>query len=73
VIPLAALIVDESLLTGADRNSLGIVLIGIVLFNFLVNYLIFNLQILKEIYIRVRRIWLKRIPKSVVIKANQEN
>ncbi len=46
VIPLAALIVDESILGPNQRILLGYVLIGILLLNLGVNYLIFILHLL---------------------------
>ena len=41
VIPMCALIVDETILDGPARHNLGYVLIGILLLNLAINYLIF--------------------------------
>jgi hypothetical protein len=49
VIPLAAIIVDESILNASSRVNLGYVLIGILLLNLGVNYLIFMFHLLNQI------------------------
>jgi hypothetical protein len=49
VIPLAAIIVDESILDASSRVNLGYVLIGILLLNLGVNYLIFMFHLLNQI------------------------
>jgi hypothetical protein len=49
VIPLAAIIVDEAILDAPSRVNLGYVLIGILVVNLGVNYLIFMLHLLYQI------------------------
>ena len=46
IIPLAAIIVDEAILDAPSRVNLGYVLIGILLVNLGVNYLIFMFHLL---------------------------
>jgi hypothetical protein len=54
VIPLAAIIVDESILDASSRVNLGYVLIGILLLNLGVNYIIFMFHLLYQICKKLR-------------------
>jgi hypothetical protein len=49
VIPLAAIILDEAILDAPSRINLGYVLIGILVVNLGVNYLIFIIHLLYQI------------------------
>jgi len=64
VIPLAAIIVDESILDAPSRVNLGYVLIGILLLNLGVNYLIFMLHLLYQIYKKLKKFYKKRCQKK---------
>ena len=50
VIPMCALIVDETLLDGPGRHNLGYVLIGILILNLAINYLMLILDIIKILW-----------------------
>ena len=70
VIPLAAIIVDESILDAHSRLNLGYVLIGILVLNLGVNYLIFMLHLLYQIFIKLKKFLKKRCQKKKSKKAD---
>jgi hypothetical protein len=60
IIPLASIVVDEAILDAPSRVNLGYVLIGILLVNLGVNYLIFMFHLLYQIYKTLKKFYLKR-------------
>jgi len=56
LIPMCALIVDESILDGPARHNLGYVLIGILLLNLFINYLLFLIDLIRAIITKIKSI-----------------
>ena len=57
LIPMCALLVDEDILDGSLRQKIGYVLIGILLTNIVINYLIFLVNLIKELWQKLKIIW----------------
>lgn len=57
LIPICGLLVDENILDGPSRHNLGYGMIGIILFNILVNYLIFLINLIKELWRHLKNLW----------------
>jgi hypothetical protein len=64
VIPLAAIIVDEAIIDAPSRVNLGYFLIGILLVNLGINYIIFMFHLLYQIYKFLKKFYLKRCQKK---------
>ncbi len=57
IIPMCALLVDEDILDGQSRHNIGYVLIGILLTNIAINYLIFIVNLIKELWQKLKIFW----------------
>ena len=72
VIPMCALIVDETILDGPARHNLGYVLIGILLLNLAINYFIFLIEILKAFVTKIKAMIKKCKEKKKVPETPRE-
>jgi hypothetical protein len=69
LIPMCALVVDESILDGPARHDLGYVLIGILLLNLVINYLLFFFDIVFSLITKVKAMIKKCKEKNKMAKS----
>jgi hypothetical protein len=69
LIPMCALVVDESILDGPARHNLGYVLIGILLLNLAINYLLFFFDIVFSLITKLKAMIKKCKEKNKMAKS----
>jgi hypothetical protein len=67
---MCALIVDESILDGPARHNLGYVLIGILLLNLAINYLLFFFDLGFSLITKIKAMIMKCKENNKKLKSN---